>query len=146
MSMWPFRRKKKMDVKGTWTLGSLTAENGDLAGTHMVLEGASRHDREHPFVVFVTLSYEGGELPSEAEMQRFDEFDDRLTDCLARCPGLNVGMFTHGGIRDWICYVKDGQVAANIIDSELSSYSPKIEVKHDPTWSEYRSFAAMGKA
>jgi hypothetical protein len=140
-----FGLKKKSVGEAMWTLSALKSPNGDVTGTHLLMQGARWNEREYSYVMFVTLSYEGGHMPSTEVMHRFDEFEEKLADCLVRCPGLNVGVFMHRGNRDWICYVKDGQAAANLVYSELSSYSPKILVKYDPKWSEYRSFADMSK-
>ena len=87
--------------KDTWQLSKMTRD-GRPIGTQLLRINPSTNRRAHPHLIYFTVCYEGGHLPSPSDFDRFDIIDDELIRLDPILGFAIVATITTGGKRDWV--------------------------------------------
>jgi len=116
-----------------WRLSKIMSREGALKGSLLVNLAPAVSKRKHPWRIYIRHSFEGRPLPTEAEFDRFNQFEEALLAILVKNSlGEHVGTMTVEGKRDWIVYCSTGQQAAELIFRELGDSGVDMEVQRDP--------------
>ena len=130
--------------KDTWQLSKMTRD-GRPIGTQLLRINPSTNRRAHPHLIYFTVSYEGGHLPSPSDFDRFDIIDDELIRLDPILGFAIVATITTGGKRDWVIYAKDAETVMSGLFRELGEHSPQMETQPDPSWIQYKDLVKMAK-
>ncbi len=90
---------------GSWrritTLSRIQDDSGQTVGT-CILTMNHPIERSHPDLVYFSLFYTSSPLPSSAEMDIFDEVQNRLDELSVSLEFYQTAIIMLDGKRDWI--------------------------------------------
>ncbi len=135
-------RKHANQRNGKTQLSAIKDDTGQLIGTlHLAQE--LKPDAKYPDLVYFTLHYGPAPLPEGDDWDRFNTVHLKLEELAATLDFFEAAVMTIQGKRDWMLYVRDGQVLMKQLSQELGEYEPKMECQRDPKWSQYMDLLRM---
>jgi hypothetical protein len=150
--MRPFQRKsftpfESLPAEDTWQVGRGTRDGKEMI---IRLNETAKTYAGHPElpmrmgVAIPLLAPDARGFPAGAESTQLVEIEDRLFSLIGSM-GRVVVIITHGGMREFVCYVRSTSAAETVV-AKLRTLTPTHEVQsyveNDAGWIVYDEFSS----
>ncbi len=147
--MWPFKKKANNDSfdvsEHKWVVAETTSNEQPFFIRFNSSVTSKKLQKSLPIKVGFAIhlqnpSDEG--LPQPEELQELDAIEDRIIS-LINGLGVQVLSLTTGGIREFICYVKQGSDIAAIhtdLLENITTHKVQCMAVNEPDWGTYYEY------